>query len=243
MHTDAWQDQPKNPHIWPSKPNILYQCQPLLPEGATHGTLGIEAQAHSTDVREHQMKRLFPSLPDNARLGDVYQAFPEKLAPLCAYESLVMRGESDLSVADRELIAAYVSGLNACAYCHGAHIVFAKAYGIEVETIEALMEDRDSAPVRDSLKPILAYVEKLTVSPSRMTEADARAVYAAGWSESALFDAIQVCGVFNLVNRFIEGTGVQSPGTDPREADEETLGRCRSDTFYTDFGRQNGLDV
>ncbi|MFD0911307.1 MULTISPECIES: carboxymuconolactone decarboxylase family protein [Ruegeria] len=189
------------------------------------------------------MKRLFPSLPENATLGSVYQAFPDKLSPLCAYESLVMRGESDLSVAERELIAAYVSGLNACAYCHGAHIVFAKAYGIEVETIEALMEDRDTAPVEDHLKPLLAYIEKLTVSPSRMTEADARAVYAAGWSESALFDAIQVCGVFNLVNRFIEGTGVQSPGTDPREADEATLNRCRSDSFYTDFGRENGLDI
>ncbi|MFC3615011.1 carboxymuconolactone decarboxylase family protein [Lutimaribacter marinistellae] len=189
------------------------------------------------------MKRLFPSLPDNATLGSVYRAFPDKLAPLCAYESLVMRGESDLSVADRELIAAYVSGLNACAYCHGAHIVFAKAYGIEVETIEALMEDRDTAPVREELKPILAYVEKLTASPSRMMEADAQAVYAAGWSEGALFDAIQVCGVFNLVNRFIEGTGVQSPGNDPRDADEATLERCRSDTFYTDFGRQHGLDV
>ncbi len=189
------------------------------------------------------MKRLFPSLPENATLGSVYQAFPDKLSPLCAYESLVMRGESDLSVAERELIAAYVSGLNACAYCHGAHIVFAKAYGIEVETIEALMADRDTAPVEDHLKPLLAYIEKLTVSPSRMTEADANAVYAAGWSESALFDAIQVCGVFNLVNRFIEGTGVQSPGTDPREADEATLNRCRSDSFYTDFGRENGLDI
>lgn len=189
------------------------------------------------------MKRIFPSLPDNATLGSVYQAFPEKLAPLCAYESLVMRGQSALSVADRELIAAYVSGLNACAYCHGAHSVFAKAYGIEVETIEALMEDRETAPVREDLKPILAYVEKLTISPSRMTETDAEAVYAAGWSEGALFDAIQVCGVFNLVNRFIEGTGVQSPGNDPREADEATLERCRSDTFYTDFGRQNGLEV
>ncbi|MXU66234.1 carboxymuconolactone decarboxylase family protein [Oceanomicrobium pacificus] len=189
------------------------------------------------------MTHLFPSLPKTATLGSVYQAFSDKLGPLCAYESLVMRGESDLSMAERELIAAYVSGLNACSYCHGAHTVFARAYGIDVETIEALMADRDTAPVREELKPVLAYVEKLTVSPARMTEADAQAVYAAGWSEAALFDAIQVCGVFNLVNRFIEGTGVQSPGTEPRDADEATLDRCRSDTFYTDFGRQNGLDV
>ncbi len=189
------------------------------------------------------MKRLFPSLPNNATLGSVYQAFPDKLSHLCAYESLVMRGESDLSVGERELIAAYVSGLNACAYCHGAHIVFAKAHGIEVETIEALMEDPGTAPVGDQLKPLLAYVEKLTVSPSRMTEADAQAVYAAGWSESALFDAIQVCGVFNLVNRFVEGTGLESLDSDPRQADAATLKRYRSDTFYTDFGRENGLDI
>lgn len=189
------------------------------------------------------VKRLFPSLPESATLGDVYRAFPEKLSPLCAYESLVMRGESDLSVAERELIAAYVSGLNACSYCHDAHTVFAKAYGIDVDTIEALMEDRDTAPVDANLKPILAYVERLTLTPSRMTEADAHAVYDAGWSETALFDAIQVCGVFNLVNRFMEGTGVPPRGTDPRDADEQSLARCRSATFYTDFGRQNGLDV
>lgn len=189
------------------------------------------------------MKRMFPSLPENATLGDVFGAFPDKLAPWCAYESMVMRGDSALSMGERELIAAYVSGLNACAYCHGAHTVFARAYGIDVDTINALMADRESAPVDDTLKPILAYVEKLTLTPSRMTEADAEAVYDAGWSETALFDASQVCGVFNLVNRLIEGTGVVASGADPREASEETLARCRSDTFYTDFGRANGVKV
>ena len=189
------------------------------------------------------MKNLFPSLPENATLGDVFSAFPEKLAPWCEYESQVMRGASDLSVAERELIAAYVSGLNACMYCHGAHTVFAKAYGVDVQAIEALLEDRESAPVDAKLKPVLAYVEKLTISPSRMTEADANAVYEAGWSEGALFDAIQVCGVFNLVNRIVEGTGIVEIGRDPDSLDENNLAELRSDTFYTDFGRANGLKV
>ncbi|WP_255431655.1 carboxymuconolactone decarboxylase family protein [Ruegeria sp. THAF57] len=56
--------------------------------------------------------------------------FPGKLSLWCQYESLVMRGESELSASERELIAAYVSGLNACSYCHEAHTVFARAYGI-----------------------------------------------------------------------------------------------------------------
>ncbi|CUK15269.1 putative peroxidase-related enzyme [Ruegeria denitrificans] len=189
------------------------------------------------------MKRLFPSFSKDATLGSVFSSFPEKLGPWCEYESLVMRGESDLSFSERELIAAYVSGLNACSYCHGAHTLFAHAYGIDTNLIEALLEDPDSAPVNQLFKPILAYVAKLTLSPSRMTEEDAKAVYDAGWSENALFDAIQVCGVFSLVNRLVEGTGISRVNSDPNEVDEQTLKKLRSKTFYSDFGRANGLDV
>ncbi|WP_425080919.1 carboxymuconolactone decarboxylase family protein [Ruegeria arenilitoris] len=73
-----------------------------------------------------------------------------------------MRGESKLSASERELIAAYVSGLNACSYCHDAHTVFARAYGIDPKLVKALMEDLHSAPVDQRFKPILAYVKKLT---------------------------------------------------------------------------------
>jgi alkylhydroperoxidase family enzyme len=122
-------------------------------------------------------------------------------------------------------------------------MIFALAYGVAPETIDALMQDLETAPVEAKLKPVLAYVRKLTLTPSRMTEADANAVYAAGWSENALFDAIQVCGVFNLANRFVEGTGIKQYHIDPRAVDKAMLDECRSDTSYTDFGRENGLDM
>lgn len=189
------------------------------------------------------MKRLFPSLPHDATLGTVFRSFPEKLAPWCEYESLVMRGDSDLSASERELIAAYVSGLNACSYCHDAHTAFARAYGIDPKLIEAIMDNLVTAPIDARLKPILAYVGKLTLSPARMTEDDAKAVYNAGWSEAALFDAIQVCAVFNLVNRLVEGTGISRLSSDPTDIDDKTLAKFRSETFYTDFGRANGLEV
>ncbi len=41
-----------------------------------------------------------------------------------------------------------------------------------------------------------------------MTPADAEAVLKAGWSEDALFEAIEVAGVFNMMNRIVEGGGV-----------------------------------
>ena len=145
-----------------------------------------------------------------------------------------------LTVAERELIAAYVSGLNACAFCFGAHTFIARAHGIDPEAIDALMADPATAPVDAKLRPILAYVAKLTKSPAMMTEADAEAVYDAGWSEEALFTAVKTCALFNFMNRIVEGSGVAAYPIDPAHATDDQL-KARRATGYTDFGRSLGI--
>ena len=166
---------------------------------------------------------VFPSIEDPPALDAVFRKFPRSVLPLLEYHDRVLRDRSPLTVAERELIAAYVSGLNACTFCHGAHVVAARAFGIDPDLFEGLMADVETSGVDDRLKPILAYVGKLTRTPAMMTEADARAVYEAGWDEQALFDAISVCGLFNLMNRIVEGSGIKS---DPLEADaSETQAR------------------
>jgi len=149
-----------------------------------------------------------PSLPDPAHLMDLYARFPENVRPLMDYTDGLLRGEGELSVGERELIATYVSALNACTFCAGAHRAYAEVFGIDGALIDALIEDVESAPVDDRLRPVLAYVAKLNTLPSRLVERDARAVYDAGWSEAALYEAVQVCALFNMMNRIIEGTGV-----------------------------------
>ncbi len=153
--------------------------------------------------------RIFPSIDGEPELATVFQRFPHTLAPLLEYHDRLLRDRSPLTVAERELIAAYVSGLNACAYCHGAHRVAASVFGVDETLFDALMEDADKSAVDEKLKPILAYVRKLTLTPARMTEADATRVYAAGWEEQALFDAISVCALFNFMNRIVEGSGIK----------------------------------
>ncbi len=186
------------------------------------------------------MKRLIPSLPENPVLGDVFKAFPEGVAPLLEFHDILLRGPSDLSVAERELIAAYVSGLNACAFCFGAHTFIARAYGIPPDTIDALLADPATAEIDDKLRPILTYVAKLTKTPSMMTEADAKAVYEAGWSEEALFTAVKTCALFNFMNRIVEGSGVAAYPIDPAQATEDQL-TARKSGSYTDFGRSLGI--
>ncbi len=149
-----------------------------------------------------------PSMPDDAKLLDVFRANPATAGPLLDYHEAVMRAPSPLTVAERELLAAYVSGLNACAYCFGVHSVTAASFGVNEDELAALLHDLDSADVDDRMRPLLRYVGKLTASPSRVTPADAQAVLDAGWDERALHDAVSVCALFNLMNRHVNGLGV-----------------------------------
>ncbi|HST64623.1 MAG TPA: carboxymuconolactone decarboxylase family protein [Mycobacteriales bacterium] len=151
-----------------------------------------------------------PSLPDEAVLMDVFAAHPAGVRPLLQLHEELLRGPSPFSVAERELIAAYTSGLNDCAYCHGVHTATAEAFGLPSGVLEAALTDLDSAPVDERLKPVLRYVATLTRTPARITPADAEPVYAAGWSEQALHDAIMVCGLFNLMNRMVDGHGIRA---------------------------------
>ena len=47
---------------------------------------------------------------------------------------------------------------------------------------------------------------------------DADAVFAAGWDERALHDAVSVCALFCFMNRFVEGMGLQGSPDQARAA-------------------------
>lgn len=148
----------------------------------------------------------FPSLPETAHLTDLLSRFPKTVQPLMAYINAVLRSEGTLSMADRELIAAYVSGLNACTFCFGSHLIYARALGIDEGVVEAMIENPASAGPK--WQALLEYLGKLNSLPSRLVPDDAQAVFEAGWSEEALFEAIEVAGLFNMMNRIVEGAGV-----------------------------------
>ncbi|GAB4153376.1 MAG: hypothetical protein Tsb0016_25890 [Sphingomonadales bacterium] len=148
-------------------------------------------------------------LNEGEGLGSVVAREPKKYNPFLAMGHHIMVGPSEFSFAERELIAVYVSALNACAFCVGTHVSIAKALGQDPALVEALVDDPDKAPVPDKLKPVMAYVRKLTLSPAKLVQADADAVLAAGWSDQALSDAVAVAAYFAMANRLADGHGVE----------------------------------
>jgi len=152
----------------------------------------------------------FPSLPEDALVKDVYPMNPSLFRSWCEVEESIMRGPSVFTPGERELMGAYCSRLNDCTYCYSSHSEAAVILGVERSVFEPLMENIDSAPVDDKLKPIFHFLRKLTLTPYKMTQKDADAVFAAGWDEKALQDAVLVCCCYAFMNRLVDGHGLPS---------------------------------
>lgn len=151
----------------------------------------------------------------NADLKEVLKSEPDLGLPIAEYHEVLLRGPSPFSPGERELMAAYVSGLNSCDFCSGEHEAVAERFDIAPGTLSALLSDIESAPVADKLRPAFDYLHKLTLTPSRMTRADADAIYAAGWEDPALYHLASICALFSFDNRLIQGVGI--PAHEPKK--------------------------
>ena len=91
----------------------------------------------------------FPSLPDHAGVPDILRRFPAGVRALLEYHDAILRGASPLTVAERELIAAYVSGLNTCGYCHGAHRMIAEVVNLVHQAVKkiAVVRNKDQRSI------------------------------------------------------------------------------------------------
>ncbi len=111
-----------------------------------------------------------------------------------------MRGSSEWSVGDRELMAAYVSKLNDCPFCVGAHTATATRAYQDGERVAAVLADLDSAPIPEPLRATLGMLGKLT-SLGTLSAGDVRAVLSAGVSRRQIEDALAVSFAFNTTDR------------------------------------------
>lgn len=152
----------------------------------------------------------FPSISNEDKVPHAFAKFNTGIErPLIDLHQILMRSDdSPFPIAQRELLAAFVSGVNACKYCTGAHTATAIEFGIEESLITSLIDNIDTADVDENMKPIFKYLKKLTISPTKMSQSDADAVFNEGWSERALYDAIIICCTWNFMNRFVEGLGL-----------------------------------
>ncbi len=170
-----------------------------------------------------------PTTPRVAARVDVFREFPETTRAIAALHRDIMRRESAFSLGERELMASLVSALNGCDYCTGIHESAAEAFDVDPRLLAELLEDMETAGVEERLRPVLRFVARLTLWPSRMRPEDTQAILDAGWDESAVFDAVCVCAFYSFMNRYVDGTGLASTPEELREMGRQLAEHAEAD--------------
>jgi uncharacterized peroxidase-related enzyme len=143
-------------------------------------------------------------------------------APMQSLTHEAMRGPSEWSIADRELIAAFIAKNNQCEFCTKAHSAVAqRAYG-DSKSVAALLSDVESASLDPPLRATLGMLGKL-IRKHAVDVDDMRDVLAAGASHRQIADALAVCFAFDVTCRLANSFGFVVPGPDAIEAGAKYL--------------------
>lgn len=121
----------------------------------------------------------------------------------------LMFGSHNLGRREREMIAVSVSATNSCAYCVRHHTEALRHYEHDVAVLEALAAGYRRADLAPPLCAMLAYVVKLTRTPSAVTEEDVRELREAGFADEEILRINLIAAYFNFVNRVALGLGVE----------------------------------
>ena len=140
-------------------------------------------------VQDERMQKLFAKC--RAALGFVPNVFmgftlrPTHFTHWFAHFKEITQGESELSIAEREMIGVVVSAHNRCLYCLVSH-------GAELRRALAICD----------------YAIKLTATPVEMCEADVQHLRDLGFSDAAIFDIAETAAMYNFTNRMASATGM-----------------------------------
>jgi len=137
---------------------------------------------------------------------------PETARPLSQLAEILLRGESTLTRAERELIAARVSAGNDCDYCRTSHGAIAAQYlGGDEAVVASVCSDPDAAPVSAKLKALLAIAGKVREGGKSVRAEDVERARAEGATDLEIHDAVLIAAAFCMFNRYVDGLATWTP--------------------------------
>jgi uncharacterized peroxidase-related enzyme len=171
----------------------------------------------------------------NGRLKEIYDELISKrgnLADVHTIQSLrpesivkhmdlyleIMFSHSELSRAQREMIAVVVSVANGCSYCQAHHAAALNHYWKNLERVGNLKIDYTTAGLTEKEMALCRYAVHLTNFPGEHETIDQTALLKEqGLSDHAILDATLVVAYFNFVNRIVLSLGLKPAINESRD--------------------------
>jgi len=176
------------------------------------------------------MNRIKTVEPEDAtgRLKEIYEGIIKKrgkLADVHKIQSLrpesivhhmdlyleIMFSKSELSRAEREMMAVVVSVANGCEYCQKHHAQALNHYWKNDERISLLKSEFHQAGLSSREIALCEFARKLTISPDiYKDEQQLQPLRNEGILDNGLLDATLVVAYFNFVNRIVLALGLET---------------------------------
>ena len=137
----------------------------------------------------------------------VFALRPKHLLGWWAYYDELLRGESGLTKAQREMIAVVVSVANRCHYCIVSHTAALRKLTKDPDLVDRLATGYKYADLDPRDRAMLDFAVKLTEASDRCSDQDVEALRDAGWNDEEIMDIAQVAAMFNFTNRLASGLG------------------------------------
>lgn len=156
------------------------------------------------------------------------QTFPDTARCLVGLaEHMLRRDTPGLSMAEREIIAGYVSRLSHCEYCDLSHSEVGEAMLGKPGLVEAAMCDLDNADLSPLMKTLLPIAARVQRDPKSVSAADVDRARRAGASDQEIHDTVLIAAAFCMFNRYVDGLGTAVPADRSayQEGVERTINR------------------
>ena len=152
-----------------------------------------------------RLEKLAGGVPNIVKLASLKPAAAAAAQEL--YQSVLCH-ESELTMAEKEMVATVVSVINGCVYCYEHHGAALTDLTRDEALTAAIIADYREAPVDDRARALLDFTEKLTSRSPEMSEGDVVALRDRGLSDVAVSDLVQLVAYFNYTTRVATGLGV-----------------------------------
>lgn len=150
--------------------------------------------------------------PDLPGIRSLLAFSPETATPMGKLANLMLRTNEGLSMAEREMIAAHVSYLNDCFYCHQSHGAIVSCYldGKE-DLVEQVKKDYEHADISNKLKALLSIASSVQKGGKYVKEAQIEKAKQEGATDRDIHDTVLIAAMFCMFNRYVDGLATNTP--------------------------------
>jgi uncharacterized peroxidase-related enzyme len=145
-------------------------------------------------------------------IRSLFATRPAVAQALSLLADTLLHAPNTLSRGERELIAAYVSSLNTCTFCHRSHAAIASCHlGDEGTTVDAVVGDPERAPVSNKMKALLGIAARVQRGGQFVQDEHIARARREGATDNEIHDAVLIAAAFCMFNRYVDGLRAWTP--------------------------------